>query len=315
MESPLIILIPLIVLLLFLLFVGAALLTTAFWGAFALGSLRFNMPNPSRLNRVLVGVVGGVMWIFACSMPVAVIFLTGDEALSLAEATAEPLATPTVEVPPAEIMAEEAAAEAPLPDEGTEETLPTPTETPAGPVGTAAITAGQVQVFDGPGYIYNIAGTADIETEFEIMARTSDGVWLQVFQPLSSTTGWLEAKYVEPSVALSDVPVTEDIPTQPQPATTPRITTITFPEVVGAENTTGTLNFTDAERDVFIARFEAVYGTFPEFEVDVDGPIEAVAFQIFPCGNRQVTLSVTLEDEAGNTSQPGLFSFECNQGS
>jgi hypothetical protein len=319
LESPLIILIPLIALLLFLLFVGAVLLTTAFWGAFALGPIRFSLPNPSGLNRMLVGIVGGFMWIFALSMPIVVMVLTNGEVLSVAEAATVTAITPTVEPDALEAVAvETGVTDEPLENAEAAESIPIPTETPdvpVGPVGTAAVTAGRVQVFDGPGYAYNVAGTADIETEFEIMARTTDSTWLQVLQPLSATKGWLQAKDVEPSVPLPDIPVLEDIPTPPEPATVPRITTITFPDVVGAENASGILTFMDAERDVYIARFERVYGTFPEFTVDVDGPIEAVAFQIFPCGTQLVTLSVTLEDEAGNISQPGLFSFECQQGS
>lgn len=101
-----------------------------------------------------------------------------------------------------------------------------------------------------------------------------------------------------------------------QPGSPPQLLFIDFPAQIRATGTpiTGFVGFSDPDGDLVKAEFTVVRATeFQNFQVTpgVQGRKEgAFPFEIATTVSQHVTLSVTLIDEAGQTSQPVAFSFE-----
>lgn len=95
----------------------------------------------------------------------------------------------------------------------------------------------------------------------------------------------------------------------------PEITFIDFPAQIPSDGSKvfGRVGFSDRNGDINLARFEVVSATdFAPFSFNpqLKGSTEGVfEFFVFSQIAQQVTLRVTLTDEAGNASQPTLFSF------
>lgn len=290
---------------------GSIALLVGIRGRFEAGPLRFYLSLSNMVGRVGLVVLGAILWVMAVGpLAYSVVTMAGAGPSTTPEPTTTAESTEPATAPPDEATSAPTLTVEPSSDTPTETEVVTP-----GAEISAEVIVGRVQMRSGPGYAYDVLGTAELEAEFVLIARTEDSAWLQVKQPLTNTTGWLPAKEVDTSAALEEVPVTtEEIPPTSAPATTPRVTNIEFPDVVGEEEQTGTITFQDAEQDVVTIHFEAVYGRFDAFDVTIQGKITSISFQIFKCGTQLVTLSATIEDAEGHTGPPVYFSFQCRAG-
>lgn len=65
---------------------------------------------------------------------------------------------------------------------------------------------------NGPGVTYDIFKSLKKGTVVEILGRTSDGSWLNVFVPSISTMGWVSTQYIKTNVSINAVPTALNIP-------------------------------------------------------------------------------------------------------
>jgi Tol biopolymer transport system component len=79
---------------------------------------------------------------------------------------------------------------------------PTPT-----PVPSEAVAKQQINLRDGPGINYNIAGRMPKDAKANVVGKNNDGTWLQIAYPDPKTPTWLAAAFVTVTGALDAVPV------------------------------------------------------------------------------------------------------------
>jgi len=98
--------------------------------------------------------------------------------------------------------------------------------------------------------------------------------------------------------------------------TTPKITSIDFPEQIEANGQKygGSVHFENANADIVQAKFEVVeaklfdsFGFNPKLEDQSEGSFPFTLFTVFP---QQITFKVTLVNAKGLESEPFEFSFE-----
>ena len=101
----------------------------------------------------------------------------------------------------------------------------------------------------------------------------------------------------------------------PAPSATPEITSVEFPKEIQADGqeALGTVSFQDPNGDILEARFEVKQAVLFEpfhFDPEVQGQKQGkFDFSVFTVIPQEITLRVTLVDQAGHESQPVEFSF------
>ena len=137
---------------------------------------------------------------------------------------------------------------------GTETGDPT-TETPAGPLATAA---GDLNVRAGPGTEYDRIGGANEGEEFAITGRSSDGEWWRI--DFEGRSGWLYAPFVLAANA-ENVPVVTPEAQVPAPADAELPAVVASDSTVVASDSTAvagdpTVVASDSEADALGVRLE-----------------------------------------------------------
>jgi uncharacterized protein YgiM (DUF1202 family) len=87
---------------------------------------------------------------------------------------------------------------------------PTPVPTmpaPAPGTATATITTGALNVRTGPGLGYNVASQVYLGQVVTLNGRNSEGTWVHITTNIAQQ-GWISAALIQPSVAISSLPVT-----------------------------------------------------------------------------------------------------------
>lgn len=107
---------------------------------------------------------------------------------------------------------------------------------------TAVIVAGQLNVRSGPGTTYGVVTTVNQGNVVNLLGRNSDSTWAYI-QTATAILGWVNASsdYINPSVAISSLPVVNPATPTPTPTGTPLATPT---PITGAYATiaTGALN-------------------------------------------------------------------------
>ncbi|NDJ52493.1 MAG: hypothetical protein GYB68_05320, partial [Chloroflexi bacterium] len=269
---------------------GAAIVVVATSGRFGVGPFQIVRQSDRPLNIFLTGAVGFAMITFALVTPITMVFLTLTGLFSLDPATPEAATQPDLPTPTESIVVE--LTDPPI---ATNTPAPTATSTPP-PVTTGEVSAGRVQLREGPSYVYAVLGVENSGAELPVYGITPDLRW--AFVRRDNADAWVRTTEVNFNTALTQIPFVDQIPPTPEPSSIPVITAIDPPQTVGPDGAGGQLSWIDVEQDVQFLRFESVVGTFNSFEVTVQGSINSLTFELFECGEQTVTLSVQVEDEA-----------------
>ena len=85
--------------------------------------------------------------------------------------------------------------------------LPTPTQ-PSSTSANGKMLIDQVNLRIGPGFGYDVVRLLPLDQSLTVKGRSTDGNWLEVRLP-DGTGGWVFASYVEMSVSVASLPVTQ----------------------------------------------------------------------------------------------------------
>jgi len=122
--------------------------------------------------------------------------------------------------------------------------VPGTTPTPVQPIyATAVVNTGALNVRSGPAPTYTIL-TAVYQGDILVMlGRNGDGSWIYISTP-SNVVGWVNAKYVIPSIPIANLPIIGPVAPTPVPGTATPIPPTPPPTAVpsSAVVTTGSLN-------------------------------------------------------------------------
>ncbi len=167
-----------------------------------------------------------------------------------------------------------------------------------------------------PSFASPVVGEVLAEDELLLLSRLPNRSWAYVRARSAGIEGWINERDLSDTAftSLADVPLAEDIPAPPDPGDAPAIRNIDIPTVIGAGGGEGTFEFTDANGDARRFYLEAVYADagFGDSVVEIVNPENEIqTILIFSCGTQEVTLSLVVEDAAGNRSYPVYFTFEC----
>lgn len=167
-----------------------------------------------------------------------------------------------------------------------------------------------------PSFASPVVGEVFAEDELLLISRLPNRSWAYVRARSAGIEGWINERDLSDTAftSLADVPLAEDIPAPPDPGDAPAIRNIDIPTVIGAGGGEGTFEFTDTDGDARRFYLEAVYADagFGNSVVEIVNPENQVqTILIFSCGTQEVTLSLIVEDAAGNRSYPVYFTFEC----
>ncbi len=129
---------------------------------------------------------------------------------------AAPTPAPVVVAPVATVAPVE---EAPAPEPTVVQEEPTAVPTPTVPVARLFVTGEIVNVRNGPGTTYGLIGTAAINQEFDIVAKSPDGAWWQICC-VNGQQAWIfgQLSRVENADAVA---IAQNIPAPPPPPTQP----------------------------------------------------------------------------------------------
>jgi uncharacterized protein YraI len=145
-------------------------------------------------------------------------------AVSVVTATTEPTNTPlptaTATVPAAPGPTSTLTVE---PTE-VQTTTNAPTPQPGG-----VVTANILNLRSGPGTAHPVIGKLQQGAILNVIARTSDGEWLQVTASGGGTSGWVAGAFVALDTDLQSIPIAAVIPTPPGLALVPTSITVTSP--------------------------------------------------------------------------------------
>jgi uncharacterized protein YraI len=88
------------------------------------------------------------------------------------------------------------------------------------PLLSGTVNTGMLNLREGPSKYYSSVDQLPKGTNVVIVGRNGTGTWLKVSVPSKSKQGWVSTDYIETSVALDSIPLTDE-PPPPPPTPTP----------------------------------------------------------------------------------------------